>query len=153
MNNKVLIPIIALSLLLIMGIYFVVNPSYEKSIRAKYYYEIGDYKEALTLSKEAFSLDAYNRMAATISAQSITSLKYVSYIEMGKKYMKEIDEIATHEVISDGDKAKIRMICEIMIDSYIKLAPSVITDDKLIEDSKILYKKFEKLLEKVNKQI
>ncbi len=151
MNNKLLIPIVALSLLLLMGIYFLVNPSYEKSIKAKYYFEMGEYKEALVLSKEAFSLDVYNRMAATISAQSITSLKYVSYIEMGKKYMKDINEIATHEFISDADKAKIRIICEIMINSYVKLAPSVITDDKLIEDSASQFKKFEKLLEKVNR--
>jgi len=153
MNSKLMIPIIALSILLIMGVYFLINPSYEKSIRAKYYYGIGDYKEALLLSKEAFALNVYNRMAATINAQSITALKYVSYIKMGQKYMKDINEIATHEFISDSDKAKIKMICEIMLGSYIKLAPSVITDEKLIEDSADLSKKFEKLLEKVNKQI
>ena len=98
-------------------------------------------------------MDVYNRMASTIMAQSITSLKYVKYIEMGKKYMKDINEIATHEFISDADKSKIRLICEIMIASYIKLAPSVITDDKLVEDSAAYYKKFEKLLEKVNRKI
>ena len=153
MNNKILIPLIALSIMLIMGVFFIVNPSYEKSIKAKYYYEMGNYQEALVLSKESFSLDVYNRMAATIMAQSITSLKYVKYIELGKRYMKDINEIATHEFISDADRSKIRLICEIMIGSYIKLAPSVITDDKLIEDSAIYYKKFEKLLEKVNRKI
>jgi len=153
MNSKLMIPILALGILLLMGVYFLVNPSYEKSILAKYYYEVGEYKEALVLSKEAFALNAYNRMAATVNAQSITALKYVSYIEMGQKYMKEINEIAMHEYISDSDKAKIKMICEIMLGSYIKLAPSVITDKKLIENSADLSKKFEKLLEKVNKQI
>ena len=151
MNSKLMIPIIALSLILFMGIYFLVNPSYEKSIRAKFYFETGDYKQALALSKEAFSLDVYNRMAATVMAQSITSVKYVKYIESAKEYMKQINEIATHEFISDSDKAKIKMICEIMLGTYVKLAPSVITDTKLVEDSAMYHQKFEKLLEKVNR--
>ncbi len=151
MQTKILIPAIAATLLIMMGGYFLLNPSYEKSLKAKYYFEMGDYNKALVLSKEAFSLDVYNRMASTITAQSITSLKYVKYIDSARKYMKDINEIATHEFISDADKAKIRMICEIMLGSYIKLAPSVITDSKLIEDSAIYQQKFEKLLEKVNR--
>lgn len=152
MSSKLMIPIIALSLVLFMGIYFLANPSYEKSIRSKYYFEMGEYNEALVLAKEAFALDVYNRMASTIMAQSITSLKYVKYIEMAQGYIKEIDTIATHEYISDADRAKIRLICEIMISSYIKLAPSVITDDELVEESAAYYKKFEKLLEKVTRR-
>lgn len=151
MKSKVLIPVLALSLLLVMGGYFLIHPSYEKSLKAKYYYEIGDYKEAYSMAKEAFSLDVYNRMAATIMTQSQTSLKYVSYIQDAKKYMKNIDEIAGHENISDADKAKIRLICNIMLSAYIKLAPSVITDDELVEEAARYNDKFEKLLEKVNK--
>ena len=151
MNSKLMTLLIASALLLVMWVYFLINPSYEKSIMSKYYYETGNYREALKLSKEAFNIDIYNRMAATIMAQSITSLKYVDYIEMGKKYMNDINDIATHEFISDSDKAKIRMICRIMLDSYVKLAPSVITDDKLVEDSAIYHQKFEQLLEKVDK--
>ncbi|MCK9473797.1 MAG: hypothetical protein M0Q17_08765, partial [Sulfurimonas sp.] len=83
--------------------------------------------------------------------QSQTSLKYVSYIDDAKKYMKIIDEIALHESISDADKAKIKMICEIMLSAYVKLAPSVITDNELIKLSAEYHKKFEKLLEKINR--
>ncbi len=151
MNVKVLFPLIALVLVLIMGIYFLINPSYEKSIRAKYYYEIGNYQEALVLAKEAFSMDVYNRMAATIMAQSITSMKYANYVRDAKKYMQEINVIAEHEVISDADKAKIRLICDIMISAYKKLAPSVVTDEQLIKDAAKYYAGFEKLLEKVNR--
>lgn len=151
MKSRLFIPIIALFLLFVMGAYFIVNPSYEKSLRAKYYYETGEYKEAYTLAKEAFSLDLYNRMAATIMTQSQTSLKYVSYIEDAKKYMKIIDEIARKESISDADKAKMKMMCEIMISAYIKLAPSVVTDDELVEQAAEYYSKFEKLLEKINR--
>ncbi|MBU0721832.1 hypothetical protein KJ877_10850 [bacterium] len=151
MNVKILFPVIALFLLLVMGAFFLANPSYEKSLRAKYYYETGDYKEALVLAKEAFSIDVYNRMASTVMAQSITSLKYVDYIEMAKKYMKDINSIAAHDVISDADKAKIRLICGIMLDSYIKLAPSVITDKNLVKDAAQYHDGFEKLLEKVDR--
>jgi len=151
MKPKTLLIFVAVSLLLIMGGYFLTHPSYDKSIRAKYYYEIGDYKEAYNLAKEAFSLDVYNRMASTIMTQSQTSLKYVGYIEMGKKYMKEIDKIATHDIISDADKAKIRLICEIMMGEYVKLAPSVITDKELVKETALYHAKFEKLFEKVNR--
>ena len=151
MKPKVLIPVLATFFLFIMGMYFLVNPSYEKSLKAKYYYEIGDYREAYSLAKEAFSLDVYNRMAATIMAQSKTSLKYTSYIEDAKKYMLEIDEIAKHENIIDADRAKIKLICKIMLSAYIKLAPSVITDDELVRESARYHDGFEKLLEKVNR--
>jgi len=151
MRSKVLIPGVAFLMLVAMGVYFLINPSYEKSLKAKYYYEMGDYKEALVLAKEAFSMDVYNRMASTVMAQSITSLKYVSYIADGKKYMNDINKIATHDVISDADKAKIRTICNIMISSYIKLAPSVVTDTDLVDIAAKYNKDFEKLLEKVNR--
>jgi tetratricopeptide (TPR) repeat protein len=153
MNTKLIFPAVSFALLLIMGVYFLINPSYEKSLRAKYYYEVGDYKEALTLAKEAFSIDVYNRMASTIMAQSLTSLKYTSYLDDAKKYMTQINEIATHEFISDADKSKIRLICGIMISQYVKLAPSVVTDKDLVKESAEYNEKFEKLLEKIDKQI
>ncbi|NCO01019.1 MAG: hypothetical protein GW906_04215 [Epsilonproteobacteria bacterium] len=151
MKNKFFIPMVAIFWLLIMGIYFLSNPSYEKSIRAKYYYEIGDYKEALDLAKEAFSIDIYNRMASTIMAQSITSLKYTAYISDAKKYMITINEIANHDAILEADKAKIRLICQIMMSAYVKLAPSVVTDTTLVEDAAKYNDGFEKLLAKVNR--
>ena len=151
MKPRVLIPLVAFLILFVMGVYFLINPSYEKSLRAKYYYETGDYKEAYSLAKEAFSIDLYNRMAATIMTQSQTSLKYVNYIEDAKNYMKAIDEIAMHENISEADKAKIKMICNIMISAYKKLAPSVITDNELVKESARYHEKFEKLLEKINR--
>ncbi len=151
MSTKILLPSLAVLLILVMGGYFLSNPSYEKSVKAKYYYEIGDYKEALALSKEAFSLDVYNRMASTIMAQSITSMKYTAYIDDAKKYMKQINEIAAKDSISNADRAKIRLICEIMISAYIKLAPSVVTEKSLVNDASNYYLGFEKLLEKVNK--
>jgi len=151
MNNKFAFPSIAVIILLVMGLFFLANPSYKISIEAKYHYEIGEYKEAYALAEEAFNLDLYNRMASTIMAQSKISLEYVSYMDMANKYMKNINEIATHDVISSADKAKIRTICEIMIGTYTKLAPSVVTDKELVAKVASYHKKFESLFEKVNK--
>jgi len=150
MRSRVLIPIVAFFLVFLMALYFLINPSYEKSLKAKYYYEMGEYKEALIFAKEAFSMDIYNRMASTVMAQSITSLKYVSYNEDARTYMQDINKIATHEVISNADRAKIRTICEIMLSAYKKLAPSVVTDKQLVSQAAAYHKDFEKLLEKVN---
>jgi len=152
MKPKIVISLFAVLTLLLMASYFIVNPSYEKSIKAKYYFEIGEYTEAYSLAQEAFSIDVYNRMAATIMAQSKTSMRYVDYNKQAKKYMKQINEIALHENISESDKAKIRLICEIMIGSYTKLAPSIITDRELVRETADYYHKFEKLLEKVNRR-
>jgi hypothetical protein len=65
--------------------------------------------------------------------------------------MAEINAIAAHENILDADKAKIRIMCEIMSAEYIKLAPSVITDKALVEETANYHKQFEKLLEKVTR--
>jgi tetratricopeptide (TPR) repeat protein len=135
----------------ILGITLVVNPSYEKSLEAKYYYETGDFKEAYELALEAFELDKYNRMASTIMAQSKTSLKYVRYIDQAKEYMSEINKMANQGSIDISQRAKIKMMSEIMIKSYVKLAPSVITDSYLVEEAKKYHDNFEKLLEKVNR--
>ena len=152
MTSKALILGMAFTFLMIMGGYFLVNPSYEKSITAKYYYEIGEYDESYFIAKEAFALNVYNRMASTVMVQSQIALKYVDYINLAEKYMLEINEISLHETVSNADKAKIRIICEIMLGSYVKLAPSVITDKKLVEESAKYYKSFEKLLAKVTKK-
>jgi len=151
MNNKFFFPGLAALFLAIMGIYFLVNPSYEKSIQAQYYYEIGDYKEAYKRANEAFGLDVYNRMASTIMAQSKTAMKYQKYIDQAKQYMAEINKIADKDTISDADRAKMKMMSEIMIDSYKKLAPSVITDNKLVREAAKYYSDFEKILETVNR--
>jgi hypothetical protein len=151
MNVKILFPAIAVGLLLFMGIYFVVNPSYEKSIEAKYHYEMGNYKEAYELANEAFAMDVYNRMASTIMAQSKTSIKYVEYINQAKDYMAQINAMASQDNISDGQRAKIKVMSQIVVDSYVKLAPSVITDNDLVKEAAKYHSYFEKLLEKVDR--
>ena len=151
MKAKILFPLIALGLIVAMVIYFLLNPSYEKSLEAKYYYETGQYQKAYELANEAFSMDVYNRMASTIMAQSKTSMKYQKYVNQAKEYLREINAIASKSTLSDADRAKIKMMSEIMVDSYVKLAPSVITDEALVKEAASYYKNFEQLLEKVNR--
>ena len=146
MKAKIFFPLISLVL---MFVYFLLNPSYEKSLEAKYYYETGNYEKAYELAHEAFSMDLYNRMASTIMAQSKTSMKYQKYIQEAQNYLKEINLLASKESVSDADRIKIKMMSEIMIDSYKKLAPSVITDKTLVEEAATYYKNFEQLLEKI----
>ena len=151
MKVKILFPAIALGLIVSMGIYFLVNPSYERSLEAKYYYETRQYQKAYELANEAFRMDPYNRMASTIMAQSKTSMKYQKYVTQAKEYMREINEIIAQPIISDADRAKIKMMSEIMVDSYVKLAPSVITDKALVQEAARYYKSFEQILEKVSR--
>jgi len=149
MNPRVLFPVIAVATLLFMALYFLLNPSYQRSIEAKYHYEMGHYEEAYELANEAFAMDVYNRMASTIMAQSKTSLKYVAYIKQAKEYMSEINAMAQQESIDEAQRAKIKLMSEVVVDSYVKLAPSVITDKELIQEAALYHKNFEKLLEKV----
>jgi tetratricopeptide (TPR) repeat protein len=151
MKAKFLFPFLALLFLLSMFIYFLVNPSYQKSLEAKFFFELGNYQKAYTLANEAFSLDVYNKMAATVMAQSKTSLKYKNYIEEAKRYLQEINEIVQQESISSAQRAKIRTMSKIMVDSYKKLAPSVVTDKELIVQAQRYYENFEKLLEKIGR--
>jgi tetratricopeptide (TPR) repeat protein len=151
MKAKLFFPLTALVLIAAMFLYFLMNPSYEKSLEAKYYYEVKNYQKAYELANEAFKMDIYNRMASTIMAQSQRSMKYQKYVHNAKQYLQEINAIAAKPTISDSDRAKMRMMSEIMVDSYKKLAPTVITDDALVQEANEYYKNFEKLLEKVNR--
>jgi tetratricopeptide (TPR) repeat protein len=141
----------AILVLVGMGVYFIVNPSYERSLEAKYFYETKKFEKAYSLAKEAFELDPYNKMASTIMTQSQYSLKYVHYIEDAKKYIKQIENIVNDaDGITQSDRAKIRTMAKIMIDAYKKLAPSVVVDPLLIQESQEYYEKFKTLLQKAH---
>ncbi len=151
MNAKILFPLVAFGLIVVMALYFLINPSYEKSLEAKYYYETGEYQKAYKLANEAFGIDIYNRMASTIMAQSKISMKYKKYVDQAKEYLREINIIASKQSISDADRTKIKLMSEIMVGLYVKLSPSVITDEALVKEATTYYKNFEQLLEKVNR--
>jgi tetratricopeptide (TPR) repeat protein len=149
MNSKYIFPVAAFGFVFVMIAYFFMHPSYVKSLEAQYFYETGKYEKAYALANEAFALDLYNRKASTVMAQSKIALKYQKYINTAKKYMQEINAIAAKPTVSDADRARIKMMSEIVIDSYTKLAPSVMTDDSLVQEAQKYHDNFEKLLEKV----
>lgn len=140
-------------------LYFAFNPSYERSIQAKFYYTLGDYPEAYRLAKDAFEIDPYNRMAATVMTQSQTALKFVDYIRQAKTYSEQIAVIAAGTAISDADKAKMKLMCEVMMDAYVKISPierdgrSVVLDKELVDEAGEYYRQFTALHEKVSKAL
>ncbi|MEA1919427.1 MAG: hypothetical protein U9N52_06255 [Campylobacterota bacterium] len=129
--------------------YFFLNPSYERSLEAKFHYAMGDYKEAQALATEAFEMNAYNRMASTIMTQSQTAMKFVNYIEQSKRYMAQISQIASGDGVSDAQRAKVKMMCEIMMASHLKIAATVLTDKDLVEEANSYNQKFEKLHDEI----
>ena len=135
-----------------MTLYFATHPSYEKSLEAKFHYETGNYKEAYLLAKEAFELDPYNKMAATIMTQSQYSLRYVDYIRDARRYIEEIESLVRNGDVDEATRAKIRTIADIMVKSYDRLAPSVVVDEALIKEAKEYHAKFAKLLEKADRR-
>lgn len=151
--------LIVLATLVLMGVYFLSNPSYQRSVQAKYHYMTGDYKEAYALASEAFELDRYNRMAATIMTQSQISIQFVEYIEQSKSYLAKIAKMAEGSVISDPDKAKIKMMCEVMMESFVKISPikrdgrALFIDEELLEKARAYDRQFSDLHAKISAAI
>jgi len=130
--------------------FFVFTDSYRYSIEARIKYTLGDYKEATQLAQKAFELDPYNKMAFSILAQSKISIKFLDYIKDAKEYLKKIETISQKAKVTQRDKIKIKMISEIMIGRFKKLSPTVLTDKKLYQKSKELYKEFFKIHESLD---
>jgi len=133
--------------------YFYFNPSYERSLEAKFYYTLGDYKQAQELATQAFEMNSYNRMASTVMTQSQTAMKFVNYIQESKRYMDEIAKIASNDGVSDAQRVKVKMICEIMIASHVKIAPTVLTDHDLVKEAQEYRDKFQKLHDEITSKL
>jgi putative cell wall-binding protein len=151
MLYKSFLTFLAFLILLFMGVYFLVDSSYEKSIEAKYYYSTGNYKKAYDLSSDAFKQNSYNKMASTIMTQSQVAIKYDEYIKTARKYISEVAKMGTSD-ISTQDRAKIKMISQIMIDSHKKLVPTKLTDKVLVQEAYEYYEKFLDLYESTIKK-
>ena len=141
--------LVTLILLLVMGAYFAFNPSYEKSLEAKLYYTLGYYEKAYVLSREAFELEPYNRMANSVMVQSQYALRYVNYNKEAKQYLDIIRTYADQEKISLPDQMRIKMMCDIMIEKHEKMQPTILIDEALVEESQKYYEQFVKLHERL----
>ncbi len=129
--------------------FFSSNSSYQNSIQARIYYFLGNYESAYTLAKEAYDQDSYNKMANTVMTQSAIAKEYEAYIKQGNEYFTKIDEISSKKDYTEADKVRVKMMCEIMIESYKELAPSTLTDESLQLSSKKMQKKFIQLYEEL----
>jgi hypothetical protein len=114
------------------ALFLFTNSSYQDSIQARVFYFLEDYDLAYELSKKAYEKDVYNKMAFTVYTQSKIALKFVEYINQGNEYLKKIDAISEQEEVSEADRSRIKLMSEIMIESYFELSPSSLTDKKLV---------------------
>ena len=145
MLSKIALVVLALFLLLFSVFYFVTDSSYQDSFEARFYYFVGNYSKAYKLANKAYKKDSYNKMAFTVLTQSKIAQEYVDYIETGNRYFDKIDKISSKKEYKNEDKARIRLMCEIMLGDYKKLSPTRLTDKDLVKDAKKLYDKFEQL--------
>ncbi len=129
--------------------FFSSNSSYQNSIQARIYYFLGNYESAYDLAKEAYEQDSYNKMANTVMTQSKIAKEYEAYIKQGNEYFVRIDEISSKKDYTEADKVRVKMMCEIMIDSYENLVPSILTDESLQVSSRKMQKKFIQLHEEL----
>ena len=142
--TSILVFVLALGLFL-----FAFSDSYKLSLKARVKYFMGEYKEARILAKEAFELDPYNKMAFSILAQSKISARMLDYVEDSKRYLKKIDTLSAKGDFSESDKIKIKFYCEIQLEKYDQLAPTVMTDKELYHACTTQYNKFKKIHEEL----
>ena len=89
--------------------------SYKNALKAKFYYETGDYETAYKLSKSAYNKDIYNKLAHTVMVQSEISQKYALYIARSNDYLEKIQKISKSGKVSKANLDKIRMMCDIAV--------------------------------------
>ncbi len=145
MKNKIIYMSILFIFGLIVSYFFLFSNSYSNSLKARFYYTIGEYNKAYNLSREVYLKNSYNTMALTIMTQSKIAISYKNYIKEAKTYLKEIEKIGDLKHISKKDLIKIKMICEIMMGKYKNLKPSVLGNKELSDQAAKLYKKFENI--------
>ncbi|MBE0496011.1 MAG: hypothetical protein IBX45_06345 [Campylobacterales bacterium] len=145
MLSRVIVTAGAILLLALSALFFALNSSYQDSLQGRVYYFLGDYAKAQVLSEQAYAKDPYNKMAFTVLTQSAIALKYEAYITQGNQYLVQIDGISTKSEVSDADRSRIKIMCEIMIDGYTALSPTPLTDETLQERATIMREKFKQL--------
>ena len=134
-----------LTIFVLIAMFFALNSSYQDSFEARFYYAIDDFEKAEELATRAYEKDPYNKMAFTVLMQSKISKKYTSYIDEGRQYLRKITDISSKDSIDDADKARIKLICEVMIDSYKSLASSKLTSQELKDEAYEMMNRFERL--------
>ncbi|NPA30296.1 MAG: hypothetical protein GXO33_08945 [Epsilonproteobacteria bacterium] len=132
MRSKPLWLTLPLLMLAALGIFAWTNPSYQKAFEAKWYYVTGDYENAYRLASEAYAMDRYNRMALTIVQQTRVARKYLAYIREGEDFLRRIEKMVDGGALGRADRARIAMMCEVMLDRYKTLSATPLTDEALV---------------------
>ncbi|HIP47193.1 MAG TPA: hypothetical protein EYG95_06505 [Campylobacterales bacterium] len=146
---KILFNSILAFVIMITLFFFGFSDSYKLSLQAKVKYMSGEFAEARVMAKEAFDLDPYNRMAISVLAQSKISAEMADYVKDGKHYLAKIEKITIKKDFTYQDKIKIKMMCEVMIGRYVKLNPTVLTDEDLYTSCTKTYQNFKKIYEEL----
>ncbi len=142
MSSKVVVLAIGALLAALFISFVTLSPSYKNALKAKFYYETGDYETAYKLSKSAYNKDIYNKLAHTVMVQSEISQKYALYIARSNDYLEKIQKISKSGKVSKANLDKIRMMCEIAVSDYDLLKPSNLTDPDLQKEAKMIRDKF-----------
>jgi hypothetical protein len=136
-----------------MFIYFILSPSYQKSTQARVLYYMDDYEMSFRLSKEAYEMEPYNKMAYSVMKQSMLALDLIKFIHEANRYYEKIEMIVRQANISHQDKFRIKMMTDIVIDKFDKLSYTRMTDDNLINQAKVLHKDFIEINKSIKEQI
>ena len=142
MSSKVVVLSIGTLLAALFISFVTLSPSYKNALKAKFYYETGDYETAYKLSKSAYNKDIYNKLAHTVMVQSEISQKYALYIACSNDYLEKIQKISKSGKVSKANLDKIRMMCDIAVSDYDLLKPSNLTDPDLQKEAKMIRDKF-----------
>lgn len=118
--NKTLSALLGIVIVLICWFFLSTDSSYQLAFKAKFYYQMQDFKKAYDFSQKAYELDRYNRLAMTLLRQSKDALRISEYLGLGDEYMAKIRAMAS-TFVSGADRERIRLMCEIMIDDFSRL--------------------------------
>jgi len=88
-------------------------------------------------------------MAFSIKTQSKIAKEWQNYIEDVNNYFKKIEQIANKDIITNKDKARIKIMLEILLNEYKLLKPSLLLPKYLKEEAKKKNKKVVKLYERL----
>jgi hypothetical protein len=141
-GSKFIIVVIAIIILAIPFGFYATSSSYQDAMKSKFYYEISNYSKAYEFAKIAYEKDNYNKMAYTVLVQSKISMRYTNYIKQAEEYLEKITKLSKKQTVGKDELARIKLMCEIMIDDFNNLSPSKLTNQKLQDDAKNMRDKF-----------
>ena len=146
------IAILAVVILVLAGAYayYISSGSYALSLEARKLYEQGDFDNAAMLAEQAYAENPYNRMAFTVLTQAKESQKWQKFITMARGYMRKTLELTGKERITAGDRNRIKLMAEVVMEDYKKLDPkNRMISDELKAQAEDIHRQFVRLYDDV----